>query len=88
MEIKWKWNNTDGIFLDGNPLESPPVEIIKKGIESVRQYFKSLEDHSRKLWKKILKIAGFIAAIIAFVAALFTILESEFFQKILDKFTG
>ncbi len=88
MEIKWEWNNTDGIFLDGNPLESPPVEIIKKGTESVRQYFKPLEDYSRKLRKKILKIVVAIAAIIAFFAALFAILDSENFQKFLDKLTG
>jgi hypothetical protein len=88
MEIKWKLNNTDGIFLHDNPLETPPVEIIKQGNEAIRQYFKSLEDYSRKLRKKILKIAGVIAAIIAFFAALFAILDSENFQKFLDKLTG
>lgn len=32
-----------GILLDGNPLESPPLEIVKKGREAVLEYFKSLE---------------------------------------------
>jgi small GTP-binding protein len=32
-----------GILLYGNPLESPPVEIIRKGKEAIRAYFKSLK---------------------------------------------
>lgn len=45
MEIKWGRSYTEdeeGIFLVGNPLESPPVEIIKKGKESLKAYFKEL----------------------------------------------
>jgi len=34
----------DGIYLAGNPLESPPVEIIEKGRGAVIEYFKSLEE--------------------------------------------
>ena len=43
---------------------------------------------SKGIWKKILKIAVAIAAIIAFIAALFAILDSENFQKFWDKLTG
>ena len=32
-----------GIFLCGNLLESPPIEIVKKGREAVIEYFQSLE---------------------------------------------
>ena len=35
-----------GIFLAGNPLEKPPTEIIKKGREAVRAYFKALYKES------------------------------------------
>jgi small GTP-binding protein len=34
----------DTLFLYGNPLESPPVEIIRKGKEAIRTYFKSLKE--------------------------------------------
>ncbi len=52
IEIKWKWDHRGGIFLEDNPLESPPVEIIKQGSEAIRQYFKSLEDYSLKQLEK------------------------------------
>jgi hypothetical protein len=49
LEIKWEWEKGEGIFLEDNPLESPPVEIIKKGNEAIRQYFKSLEGEKQAL---------------------------------------
>jgi Leucine-rich repeat (LRR) protein len=42
VEIEYPWGIDKGIFLHGNPLESPPIEIIKKGNEAIRQYFKFL----------------------------------------------
>lgn len=33
-----------GIFLSGNPIESPPMEILKKGNKAIKAYFKSLRD--------------------------------------------
>jgi small GTP-binding protein len=35
--------------LSGNPLESPPPEIVKKGIVAIRSYFKSLEGEKKAL---------------------------------------
>ena len=44
LDIKWKYHFLqEGIFLEGNPLENPPIEIVKKGREAVINYFKSLE---------------------------------------------
>ena len=44
MEVKWEYKYGErGIFLDGNPLEIPPPEIVKKGKEAVLAYFASLE---------------------------------------------
>jgi len=45
MEIKWERypSAAKGIFLANNPLESPPIEIVKQGTEAVRNYFKSIE---------------------------------------------
>jgi small GTP-binding protein len=37
----------EGINLYGNPLESPPVEIVQQGKEAVITWFKSLEDKAR-----------------------------------------
>ena len=31
-----------GIYLDGNPLEEPPIEIINKGNKAIRAYFEQL----------------------------------------------
>ncbi|HII91446.1 MAG TPA: GTP-binding protein, partial [Methanosarcina sp.] len=50
LEIRWE-HQFGGIgiflereiFLEGNPLENPPIEIVKQGKEAVINYFKSLE---------------------------------------------
>jgi small GTP-binding protein len=44
LEIEWEdfWK-FNIIYLKGNPLENPPVEIVKQGKEAVFNYFKSLE---------------------------------------------
>jgi len=50
LEIKWNYDGKDdGIYLEGNPLESPPVEIIEQGMDAIRQYFKSLEGEKQAL---------------------------------------
>ncbi|MHA2407541.1 MAG: COR domain-containing protein [Candidatus Ranarchaeia archaeon] len=50
MEIEWEWlGEFEGIFLVGNPLELPPVEIVEQGNEAIRQYFKSLTGEKRAL---------------------------------------
>jgi len=48
-EIKWEQEPGRGIYLEGNPLESPPAEIIKKGNDAIRQYFKSLDREKQAL---------------------------------------
>jgi len=50
LEIKWDDDGeNEGIYLEGNPLESPPVEIIEQGNEAIRQYFKSLAGEKQAL---------------------------------------
>ncbi len=49
LEIVWEEFTFGGINLYGNPLESPPVEIVKKGREAVVEYFKSLEGERQAL---------------------------------------
>ncbi|WP_440955314.1 COR domain-containing protein [Methanosarcina sp. Mfa9] len=46
LEKYWEFNI---IYLKGNPIENPPVEIIKKGRGAVFNYFKSLEDEKEPL---------------------------------------
>jgi small GTP-binding protein len=59
MPIKWEYDFSEGIFLAGNPLESPPVEIVKQGTEAVRNYFKTLkEKKSVRLLESKLLIVG------------------------------
>ncbi|HEY3360906.1 MAG TPA: COR domain-containing protein [Methanosarcina sp.] len=50
LDIKWKYQPAEeGIFLEENPLENPPVEIVKQGREAVINYFKSLEGEKKPL---------------------------------------
>jgi len=49
LDIKWDRIGTEGIFLEGNPLENPPIEIVKQGREAVINYFKSLEGEKKPL---------------------------------------
>jgi len=40
LDIKWDWQeNSNAIFLQDNPIEIPPVEIIKQGKEAIKKYF-------------------------------------------------
>lgn len=43
LEIRWEFDTAGGVILEGNPLESPPIEIVKKGRDAVIEYFRSLE---------------------------------------------
>ena len=49
LEIRWDVSSDEGIFLKGNPLQSPPVEIVKRGREAIQDYFKSLEGKKQAL---------------------------------------
>ena len=49
MGIDIRWKGDSGILLENNPLESPPIEIVKKGREAVIDYFKSLEGEKQAL---------------------------------------
>jgi internalin A len=31
------------LYLDDNPITEPPIEVVKEGIEAIRQYFKQIE---------------------------------------------
>ncbi|MCP4113545.1 MAG: GTP-binding protein [Desulfobacteraceae bacterium] len=59
MEIKWKHEyNWKGIFLENNPLEIPPVEIVKQGTKAVRNYFESPTEDTVRLYEAKLLIVG------------------------------
>lgn len=49
LEIKWGWDSDEGIYLQDNPLESPPPKIIKQGNAAIKAYFDSLKDQQRPL---------------------------------------
>ena len=52
MKVKWEESHDShesGIILGGNTLENLPLEIVKKGTEAIREYFKSLEGEKRAL---------------------------------------
>jgi small GTP-binding protein len=58
MEIKWRDDYEAGIILEGNPLETPPIEIAIQGTEAVRNYFKELKKESVHLLHAKLLIVG------------------------------
>lgn len=59
LNIGWEWDNSNnGIFLEGNPLESPPIEVVKQGNEAVRNYFESVKKESVRLLETKLLIVG------------------------------
>ncbi|NQU06371.1 MAG: GTP-binding protein [Calditrichaeota bacterium] len=49
LPIQWMLSSKNGIYLSNNPLESPPVEIIKKGNDAIREYFVQLDSEERPL---------------------------------------
>jgi small GTP-binding protein len=60
IEIKWSLSffYDNGIFLERNPMKSPPVEIVKQGTEAVLNYFKEIEGESIQLLESKLLIVG------------------------------
>ncbi|WP_292387820.1 COR domain-containing protein, partial [Methanosarcina sp. UBA5] len=58
IDIKWdyfKWDyfTRKVMFLGGNPLKNPPVDIVKQGRKAVLDYFKSLEKGEKKLLNEV-----------------------------------
>ena len=47
MEIDMREYGGEGLFLFGNPIETPPVEILKQGKEAVLTYFRQIEKQGR-----------------------------------------
>jgi internalin A len=44
LSIHWEFDESNsGIFLEDNPIKSPPLEIIKQGNEAVHNYFQELD---------------------------------------------
>ncbi len=59
MDIYWENSyNYKGLNLYGNPLESPPVEIVMQGPSAVRNYFEQLAKESLLLLESKLLIVG------------------------------
>jgi hypothetical protein len=44
LEIKWEYFSEDGISLVDNPLDNPPIEVIKQGNKAIKAYFESLKE--------------------------------------------
>jgi len=58
MEIKWEEYRTSGLNLYGNPLEDPPVEIVKQGTEAVKNYFAEIQQASVLFLESKLLLVG------------------------------
>ena len=54
MEVLWEdgWVEK-GLNLYGNPLESPPVEFVRQGMEAVREYFRASGKEETRLLNEV-----------------------------------
>ena len=43
IPVKWDWAVPNAICVQSNPLETPPIEVVKKGNEAILNYFEQLE---------------------------------------------
>ncbi len=58
-DIGWEKHPTfKGISLKGNPLETPPAEIVMQGTEAVRNYFRQIEEGLDHIYEAKLLIVG------------------------------
>jgi small GTP-binding protein len=49
IDVDSDWVERRGLYLKGNPLKRPPIEIIRKGKKAIKAYFKSLEGEKEAL---------------------------------------
>jgi internalin A len=50
IDILWgRWQGYNkGIYVDDNPLQSPPIEVVKRGREAIQQWFEALEEEGKR----------------------------------------
>jgi internalin A len=58
MEIKWEYDYKDGLFLEGNPLQFPPIEIVQQGHSAVLNYFDEIQQEPVHLLHAKLLLVG------------------------------
>lgn len=49
LNMEWRRNLDGGFIFHDNPIKSPPVEILNKGLAAVKIYFESLEEDQSTL---------------------------------------
>ncbi|MCP4213645.1 MAG: GTP-binding protein [bacterium] len=51
LGVKWEYKTSrdEGIFLEGNPLGKPPVEVVKQGSNAINAWFDSFPDTETKI---------------------------------------
>lgn len=58
MNIDWKSVVPSGIFIGDNPIEEPPVEIVKQGKKEILDYYKAFESGKEQLNEVKVLIVG------------------------------
>jgi hypothetical protein len=59
ISLKGNFIDSDGIFINQNPLEHPPISIVEQGTEAILTYFRNLEEQGEgKLNEAKLIIVG------------------------------
>ena len=58
IDIKWHDGIVDGINLFGNPIQTPPLEIVKQGRDAIKNYFESMTGAEIQLFEAKLLVVG------------------------------
>lgn len=45
--LDWGYRHTSSSVIDGNPMQHPPLEVCKKGVEAISKYFAAAEPNGR-----------------------------------------
>ncbi|MCP4153781.1 MAG: hypothetical protein GY757_39005, partial [bacterium] len=48
-DMEMNWGGSTGLSLEANPLETPPLEIVKEGKKAVIEYFKAMDGEKKAL---------------------------------------
>ena len=62
LQLSLDWHtdgfHTNGLLLEGNSLQNPPLDVIKSGRQAIEQYYQSLEQGSKELREAKLILLG------------------------------
>ena len=59
LDLNIFWGGEKGIIVDNNPLQVPPIELVRRGVYAVREYYKEIaKDETTRLYETKILIVG------------------------------